>query len=67
VRRVCRAVEENIEAIPTLAKLGAALGASPHHLQRQFKAMVEGSPHQYGEASRLGCPKLALREDEPVA
>ncbi|MDP6572837.1 MAG: bifunctional DNA-binding transcriptional regulator/O6-methylguanine-DNA methyltransferase Ada [Rhodospirillales bacterium] len=67
VRRVCRAVEDSTESIPTLAALGAALGASPHHLQRQFKAVMGVSPRQYGEALRLGRLKSALRQGEPVA
>ena len=67
VRRVCRAIGESTEAIPTLAELGQEVGASPHHLQRQFKAVMGVSPHQYGEALRLGRLKSALREGEPVA
>ena len=67
VRRVCRAIGESTEAIPTLAELGQEVDASPHHLQRQFKAVMGVSPHQYGEALRLGRLKSALREGEPVA
>jgi AraC family transcriptional regulator of adaptative response/methylated-DNA-[protein]-cysteine methyltransferase len=67
VHRACQAVAEADEGIPTLAELGAAVGVSPHHLQRTFKRVMGISPRQYGEALRLERLKSALKDGEPVA
>ncbi len=66
VRTVCRTIETRDEGVPTLDELGSAVGISPHHLQRLFKAMMGVSPRQYAEAIRLGRLKQSLRAGEPV-
>ena len=67
VRRVCASMAESEEAMPSLARLGAEVGLSATHLQRQFKAVMGVSPKQYGEAVKLERAKSLLREGEPVA
>jgi AraC family transcriptional regulator of adaptative response/methylated-DNA-[protein]-cysteine methyltransferase len=67
VRRVCALIEESEEAMPSLARLGAEVGLSAAHLQRQFKAVMGVSPKQYGEAIQLERAKALMREGEPVA
>ena len=67
VHGACRAIAEADDGIPSLADLGAAVGVSPHHLQRTFKRIMGISPRQYGEALRLERLKTALKDGEPVA
>jgi AraC family transcriptional regulator of adaptative response/methylated-DNA-[protein]-cysteine methyltransferase len=67
VRRVCALLAEGEDAMPSLAELGAEVGLSAAHLQRQFKAVMGISPKQYGEAIKLARAKALMREGEPVA
>lgn len=71
VRRACRLIDEALEdgegGTPSLAALGAAVGASPHHLQRLFKRHLGISPHDYAAARRLARVKKKLRAGEDVA
>ena len=66
VRRVCRFIEDHDEGPPTLAAMGAAVGVSPHHLQRSFKRLVGVTPRQYHDARRLGRLKRSLRGGDQV-
>ena len=50
VRNAVRYIEAHADENPTLAVLGEAVGASPHHLQRSFKRALGVSPHQYLES-----------------
>lgn len=65
VRETCKAIQRAATA-PTLAALGAAVGVSPHHLQRLFTAVMGVSPRRYAEAVRLSRLRVALRDGEPV-
>jgi AraC family transcriptional regulator of adaptative response/methylated-DNA-[protein]-cysteine methyltransferase len=67
VRRVCALITESEDTMPSLAELGAEVGLSAAHLQRQFKAIMGVSPKQYGEAVKLARAKTLMREGEPVA
>ncbi len=71
VRRACRLIDETLEegegGAPSLADLGAAVGTSPHHLQRLFKRHLGISPHDYADARRLARVKMRLRAGEGVA
>src|SRR4051794_40549191 len=51
VRRACEYLESHLEETPTLNDLSAAVGLSPWHLQRTFRAALGISPRQY--AARL--------------
>lgn len=67
VRQVCRMIDASEDSIPTLAELGAEVGASPHHLQRLFKGVMGISPRQYAEARRLERFKSAVKDGETVS
>ena len=54
------------EPAPSLAQLGAALGLSPFHIQRSFKAAFGLSPKQYALARRGERLKAELRSAESV-
>lgn len=66
VERVCRLLEHNAEGPLTLTRLGAAVGASPFHLQRTFKRWMGVTPRQYQEARRLDGFKARLRQGQGV-
>lgn len=66
VQRVCRYIDEHLDAALTLERLGAAVGVSPHHLQRTFKAALGITPRQYADARRVECLKTGLKEGQNV-
>jgi AraC family transcriptional regulator of adaptative response/methylated-DNA-[protein]-cysteine methyltransferase len=49
-----------------LEELGAKLGVSPFHLQREFKRVMGVSPAQFARAQRIQQMKLGLSADAPV-
>jgi len=51
VQRACRYIE-NVEEPPRLADLACAVGVSPHHLHRLFKAHTGITPKAYAAARR---------------
>jgi AraC family transcriptional regulator of adaptative response/methylated-DNA-[protein]-cysteine methyltransferase len=51
----------------TLSELAQAVGASPFHLQRRFKAAFGVSPRGYQDAYRLESVKSSLRNGRRVA
>ncbi len=53
VRQVCHLIDDSDGPAPTLARLAAEVGLSPHHLQRTFKAVLGVTPRQYAAARRL--------------
>jgi AraC family transcriptional regulator, regulatory protein of adaptative response / methylated-DNA-[protein]-cysteine methyltransferase len=71
VRQACRlidtALEEGETTPPSLEQLGAAVGASPHQLQRLFKRELGISPRDFAAARRLARVKARLREGDGVA
>jgi AraC family transcriptional regulator of adaptative response/methylated-DNA-[protein]-cysteine methyltransferase len=66
VIRACRLIEESNDESISLAKLGAEIGVSPHHLQRTFKSITGVSPRQYAAAHRLEQFKTQIRKGEGV-
>lgn len=62
VRQAIRFIDSRGAAPPTLIELGAHVGVSPYHLQREFKRVTGIAPHQYADARRLGQLKAMLRE-----
>ena len=70
VKRACRLIDEALadgaERLPTLDELAAAVGGSPHHLQRTFKRVTGVSPAQYADARRLARLKRNLKQGEEV-
>lgn len=67
IERVCRLIESNLEEPLTLARLGAEVGMSPHHLQRTFKRVMGVSPRQYADARRMAGLKTRLREGQDIS
>ncbi|MBC8158383.1 MAG: methylated-DNA--[protein]-cysteine S-methyltransferase [Alphaproteobacteria bacterium] len=67
IRRVCKAIADSPEKIPTLTELGAIAGMSPHHLQRVFKRATGLSPHKYGQSLRLDRFRGELQNGESVS
>lgn len=67
-RAVAQAQEllDTAEPAPTLAQLGAAVGLSPFHLQRVFKAALGVSPKGYALARRSQLLKAELRGGSSV-
>ena len=61
VRRTLQAIEEEGGEPLRLAALAARAGASPHHLQREFKRALGVTPRQYADARRAGRLKGLLR------
>lgn len=51
VARACRLLED-AEVFPSLETLSAAVGMSPHHFHRLFKAQTGVTPRAYGAARR---------------
>jgi AraC family transcriptional regulator, regulatory protein of adaptative response / methylated-DNA-[protein]-cysteine methyltransferase len=70
VERACRAIEtcmdDTGEGRLSLDALGAAVGVSPHYLQRTFKSVMGITPRQYADARRLGDLKARLKEGKDV-
>lgn len=66
MERVCQYIEENRDEPLTLTQLSAAVGLSPHHLQRTFKRVVGVTPRQYQDARRLDGFKARLRQGQDV-
>ena len=71
VRQACRlidrALEQGDDGAPSLARLGAAVGASAHQLQRLFKRQLGISPRDFAAARRLARVKTRLRQGDGVA
>jgi AraC family transcriptional regulator of adaptative response/methylated-DNA-[protein]-cysteine methyltransferase len=66
VLRACRLIEESLEESPSLARLGAELGISAHHLQRTFKSIMGITPRRYSAAHRLRNFKERIKKGETV-
>jgi len=67
VAAACRFIAANLDESLSLERIGAAVGVSPHHLQRSFKRLVGVSPREYADALRLGALKHRLRAGEGVS
>lgn len=67
VSAACATIAGRLEQPPTLGELGAAVGMSPHHLQRTFRRLVGVSPREYADALRLESLKGQLRAGESVS
>ncbi len=67
VRRACRLIESRPEETIPLKALGEAIGLSPSHLARTFKATLGVTPREYADACRLGRLKVGLKRRGTVA
>jgi len=66
VEKVCRYIETHPDEPVTLEALSRALGMSPFHLQRTFKARTGITPRAYADSRRLDSLKAGLREGHSV-
>lgn len=60
VEKVQRYIEEHLDSTVTLDSIGTAIGASPFHLQRVFKATTGLTPREYADECRLASLKKEL-------
>ncbi len=66
VEKVCRYIDTHPDEPVTLEVLSRALGISPFHLQRTFKARTGITPRAYADSRRLNSLKAGLREGHSV-
>src|SRR3984957_11583806 len=66
VEKVCRYIDTHADEPVTLEALSRALGMSPFHLQRTFKARTGITPRAYSDSRRLDSLKAGLREGNSV-
>ena len=67
VRRACAYLESHVEEAPTLADLATAVGWSPWHLHRTFKAVLGMSPRQYSALLKSERFRGEVKRGESVA
>jgi len=63
IAKACRMLE-NGEVAPKLSELAAAVGLSPFHFHRQFKAATGLTPRAYGAAQRAKRVRAELADDK---
>jgi len=66
VEKICRHIDAHPGEPVTLDALSRALGMSPFHLQRTFKARTGITPRAYSDSRRLDSLKAGLREGNSV-
>lgn len=66
VEKVCRYIDSHPDQPATLEMLSRAIGLSPFHLQRTFKAMTGITPRAYADSRRLESLKAGLRQGHSV-
>lgn len=66
VEKVCRYIDANPDGPATLEALSRAIGLSPFHLQRTFKAVTGITPRAYADSRRLQALKNGLRDGHSV-
>ena len=66
VEKVCRYIDTHPGQPATLETLSAAIGLSPFHLHRTFKALTGITPRAYADSRRLESLKAGLREGHSV-
>jgi len=66
VEKVCRYIDTHPDEPATLGTLSGAIGLSPFHLHRTFKALTGITPRAYADSRRLESLKAGLREGHSV-
>jgi AraC family transcriptional regulator of adaptative response/methylated-DNA-[protein]-cysteine methyltransferase len=66
VRRVCQAIEADVDRPADLRRLAAGAGMSAQHLQRSFRKAMGITPRQYADAIRIARLKSNLRKGTDV-
>ena len=66
VEKVCRYIDAHSDESTRLDALSRALGVSPFHLQRTFKALTGITPRAYADSRKLTALKEGLRQGHSV-
>ena len=66
VEKICRYIDTHPDQPATLETLSGAIGLSPFHLHRTFKALTGITPRAYADSRRLESLKAGLREGHSV-
>jgi AraC family transcriptional regulator, regulatory protein of adaptative response / methylated-DNA-[protein]-cysteine methyltransferase len=66
IRKACDLIAQNAESPLSLAQLASAVGLSPFHLQRRFKAAVGLTPKEFHDAERVRRLKRGLKSASSV-
>jgi len=66
IKAICRYIEQHLDELITLDRLGAAFRQSPFHLQRRFKAALGITPREYADSCRMRLLKRNLQAGDNV-
>ena len=66
VAKACELITRNVEQPLALKQLAAAVGLSPFHFQRSFKAIVGLTPKEFHDAERVRVLKVGLKSGRSV-
>jgi AraC family transcriptional regulator, regulatory protein of adaptative response / methylated-DNA-[protein]-cysteine methyltransferase len=66
VKAICRFIEQHLDELITLARLGREFHQSSFHLQRRFKAALGITPREYADSCRLRQLKRNLQAGDSV-
>jgi len=66
VKKVCRYIEQHVDEVITLSRLGKVFDQSPFHLQRTFKAALGITPKAYADSCRMNQLKRNLQAGHSV-
>jgi len=65
-KEICRYIEQHLDELITLERLGKEFRQSPFHLQRTFKAAVGITPREYADSCRMRLLKRNLQAGDNV-
>jgi AraC family transcriptional regulator, regulatory protein of adaptative response / methylated-DNA-[protein]-cysteine methyltransferase len=66
IKEICRYIEQHLDELITLERLGKAFRQSPFHLQRRFKAALGITPREYADSCRMRQLKRNLQSGDNV-
>ena len=66
IRKACELIARNVDRPLSLKELSAAVGQSPFHFQRSFKAIVGLTPKEFQDAERVRALKAGLKSGSTV-
>lgn len=66
IRKACELIARNADQPMSLKRLASAVGLSPFHFQRSFKAVVGLTPKEFHEAERVKTFKAGLKSGSSV-
>jgi AraC family transcriptional regulator of adaptative response/methylated-DNA-[protein]-cysteine methyltransferase len=66
VKAICRFIEQHLDELLTLDRLGREFHQSPFHLQRRFKTVLGVTPREYADSCRLRTLKRNLQAGDSV-